>query len=170
MMTHLKGVQKNQTKDSRDSNVEPELHVGLPMCYTYSYEAQIPSKVDRVKAQWNIVKPPGLQYPHFKGASETNLLAPETTGMEMAQYRELCDIHFKHLKSQQDVEEPTETKSILQKPASPKVLAKAEPIPNVKRIGEVAQSEDARSNLESLIKTLKEYPQERIEAEIFTLN
>lgn len=47
MMTHLKGVQKHQTKDSRDSNVEPELHVGLPMCYSYSYEAQIPSKVER---------------------------------------------------------------------------------------------------------------------------
>jgi len=47
MINHNKAVQKNQTKDSRDSNVEPELHVGIPMRENYSYESQSPSKVDR---------------------------------------------------------------------------------------------------------------------------
>lgn len=61
--------------------------------------------------------------------------------MEMAQYRELCDIHFKHLKSQQDNEDPQEDIQplmIQHKPESPKLKTKPEPIPNVMRIGEVA--------------------------------
>jgi hypothetical protein len=63
LMQNLK-PQKNQTKDSRDSNVEPELHIGIPETYTFSYEAQIPkSNLDRLKPEWNITKPPVLQYP-----------------------------------------------------------------------------------------------------------
>jgi hypothetical protein len=41
---------------------------------------------------------------------------------------------------------------------------------NVKRIGEISQTENSRNNMAVLIQTLKDYPQERIEHDIFTLN
>ena len=144
MQNHNNVVKKKQTKDSRDSNVEPELHVGLPMSYSYSYENHTPSKVDRGSNEWNIVKPPELQYPQnpqMKASSELSSMAPETTGIELAQYRKLCDIHFKHLKSQnqpdapdpnpQEIEEQADQVDEVQnKIDSPRYKARPEPVPN----------------------------------------
>ena len=103
------------------------------------------------------------------------MISPETTGMEPAMYRELCDHHFKHLKSSkpQDAIE-VESEMLVQIPAkqeSPRYKLKPEPIPNVMRMGDLGvQSESSRKNLELTIKILKEYPADRLESDIFTLH
>lgn len=64
---------KSYSKDQRDSNVEPERHIGLPSGYPYTYESNLNQKK------------PGFGQ------------EPETAGIEQAQY----DSHFKHLKVQE---------------------------------------------------------------------
>lgn len=71
-------------------------------------------------------------------------MAPETTGIELAQYRKLCDIHFKHLKSQNQPDAPNP--QLLQEQAdqlleaqnkidSPRYKARPEPVPNAHLFG-----------------------------------
>ena len=101
MAQHNKGVGQKKTKDSTDSNVEPELHYisGIPQSFGNSYEAQNPSKVNSQKNGWNIVKPPELKYPmHLSSDPENGNIPPESTGQEIATYKLLSDSHFKHLK------------------------------------------------------------------------
>lgn len=58
-----------------------------------------------------------------------------------------------------------------QKIESPRVKVRAEPEPNMKRHGDQAMhSEAASHHIELLKKILLEYPQDRLENDIFTLN